>query len=157
HNTNAKFLFISPNAKAEILRLANKFNLDEKKIIVKEATRKEVPALLSLSKFAVFFIKPCYSKIASSPTKHGEIMAMGIPVISNAGVGDVKEIIEKYKSGFLINDFSDAAYAEIIKSILFKKTFDSEEIRNGAKEFYNLENAIKSYKKIYDIILQPAT
>ncbi|MEI9956314.1 MAG: hypothetical protein WDM90_08440 [Ferruginibacter sp.] len=50
-----------------------------------------MPLLLSLSQFSVFFIKPCYSKQSSSPTKHGEIMAMGIPLITNSGVGDVEK------------------------------------------------------------------
>jgi len=153
HNANAKFLFISPNAKADILRLANKFNLDEKKIIVKEATRKEVPALLSLSKFAVFFIKSCYSKQSSSPTKHAEIMAMGIPVVTNSGVGDLAEIIAQSKSGIVLSKLSESEYLSAATRIAEGISFESKLIRKGAIEFYNLENAIEKYNKIYERIL----
>src|SRR6185437_2932087 len=132
HNTNAKFLFISPNAKAEILRLANKFNLDEKKIIVKEATRKEVPALLSLSKFSAFFIRPCYSKQSSSPTKHGEIMAMGIPVITNAGVGDVGDIVTASNSGLVLDSLNEKQFHLIADKIAEGIIFDKGTIRNAA-------------------------
>src|SRR6185312_3019958 len=153
HNKNAKFLFISPNAKSEILRLANKFNLDEKKIIVKKATRKEVPALLSLSEFAVFFIKPCYSKQSSSPTKHGEIMAMGIPVITNRGVGDVAEIIAQSKSGMVLSKLNESKYLSTALQMAEGISFENKLIRKSAVEFYNLENAIEKYNKIYERIL----
>ena len=71
----------------------SQYGLAQNKLIVKQGKRYEVPVLLSFSNYALFFIKPCYSKISSSPTKHGEIMAMGIPVITNRGVGDVEEIV----------------------------------------------------------------
>jgi glycosyltransferase involved in cell wall biosynthesis len=152
-NLRAKFLFISPNAKVEILRLANQFNLDEKKIIVKDAKRNEVPALLSLSKFSVFFIKSCYSKQSSSPTKHGEIMAMDIPVITNSGVGDVAEIVEKSQSGIVLSELNENQYASAANQIAEGTAFHNKHIRNAAVEFYNLENAIEKYNKIYQQIL----
>lgn len=152
-NANAKFLFISPNAKARILRLANKFHVDEKKIIVKEAKRNEVPALLSLSKFSVFFIKPCYSKQSSSPTKHGEIMAMNIPVITNSGVGDVAEIVEKSQSGIVLSELNECQYASTAHQIAEGIAVNNKHIRNAAVEFYNLENAIEKYNNIYKRIL----
>jgi glycosyltransferase involved in cell wall biosynthesis len=152
-NANTKFLFISPNAKPEISRLANEFNLDEKKIIVKEANRKEVPALLSLSKFSVFFIKPCYSKQSSSPTKHGEITAMGIPVITNQGVGDVADIIEQSKSGMVLSKLNESEYLSAAVQIAQGISFDDKLIRKAAVKFYNLENAIEKYNKIYKRIL----
>ncbi len=155
--SNTKILFISPQNHSEIKSYANKFGIPDEKLIIRNGKRHEVPALLSFSNYSVFFIKPCYSKMSSSPTKHGEIMAMGIPVITNSGVGDVKQIVEKYKSGFVINDFSDSNYDEILKNILSQNEFDKSAIRNGAKEFYDLGNAIKHYKKIYDTILYPAT
>jgi hypothetical protein len=51
--------------------------------------RKDVPVVISLANVAVFFIKPSYSKKASSATKMAEILAMEIPVVTNSGWGDV--------------------------------------------------------------------
>ena len=79
----AKFLFISPHRHEEIKAIAAQYEIQADKVLVKKASRVQVPALLSLSNYSIFFIKPCYSKQSSSPTKHGEIMAMGIPVITN--------------------------------------------------------------------------
>ena len=150
----AKFLFISNNKHEEITTAANKYNIPENKIIVKFASRKEVPTLLSFSAFSLFFIKPCYSKLSSSPTKHGEIMAMGIPVITNSGVGDVKEIVEKYDAGYVLDSFSENEMKAVIKTIVSnEKKFDNNKIREGAAEFYNLDKTVNTYQQVYKKIL----
>lgn len=150
----AKFLFISPHRHEDILAAAGKYGLPPQQIITRNAGRHEVPVLLSFSKYSIFFIKPCYSKLSSSPTKHGEIMAMGIPVITNSGVGDVKEIVNKYHAGFVVDDFSGETFNTVIDEIISGKKFNADEIRHGASEIYSLTNAIQSYLNIYKKILE---
>ncbi len=150
---NAKFLFISPHESEIILAIAKRFDIAEEKIIVKNARRNEVPLLLSLSKYSIFFIKACYSKQSSSPTKHGEIMSMGIPVITNSGVGDVAEIVEKYQSGIVIKNLDKKNYDTCTEK-LCTTNYDATKIRAGAKAFYSLENAIEKYLKVYNDILE---
>jgi glycosyltransferase involved in cell wall biosynthesis len=150
---SAKFLFISPHAKEKIIAEAKKFGIKEDKIIVCKATREEVPALISLSKFSVFFIKPCYSKQSSSPTKHGEIMAMGIPVITNTGVGDVAEIVKKYSAGITLKDLDEKEFNAAITIMKSDEHFENDTIRQGALEYYNLHHAVTAYKEIYSHIL----
>jgi glycosyltransferase involved in cell wall biosynthesis len=147
----AKFLFISPHNHSLIADAAKKFGIPGEKILVKHGKRHEVPALLSFSNYSIFFIKPCYSKLSSSPTKHGEAMAMGIPVITNAGVGDVQEIVEKYKSGFVLKELNEENYKYVIQRLL-TDDFDKAKIREGAKEFYSLESAVQQYLKVYSNI-----
>jgi len=149
---SAKFLFISPHRHEVIEAAAAKQGLDAGRIITRQASRHEVPVLLSFSSYSIFFIKPCYSKMSSSPTKHGEIMAMGIPVITNSGVGDVKEIVNKYNAGFVLDDFSEKAFTDVINSISAGNNFNRETIRKGAFDFYALPEAINRYRKVYDAI-----
>ena len=149
----AKFLFISPHLHNVIEAEAAKQGISAEKIIVKHGKRNEVPLLLSLSNYSLFFIKPCYSKLSSSPTKHGEIMAMGIPVITNSGVGDVKEIVEKYQSGFVVDEFSDDAFNKVIDKMALVNSFNKNVIRKGAEEFYALDKAVESYLQLYKEIL----
>jgi len=148
-----KFLFISPHRHEVIMEAAKKYDIPADRIIVKKGDRHEVPVLLSFSNYSLFFIKPCYSKISSSPTKHGEIMAMGIPVITNAGVGDVEEITTKYNAGIVLKDLNKEEYEKTALLIAEGKTFNTEEIIAGAKEYYNLENAIQKYRYVYQQIL----
>lgn len=150
----AKFLFISNNRHQAILDAAAEFQIPAGKIIVKMGQRHEVPVLLSFSDYSLFFIKPCYSKLSSSPTKHGEIMAMGIPVITNSGVGDVKEIVEKYKAGYVLDDFSISTMQKTVEAICANSsTFNANDIRQGAIEFYSLENTLATYRKVYKEVI----
>ncbi len=153
YNSNAKFLFISPHLHEHITGTAAQYGIPANKVIAVKGNRPQIPLLLSLSNYSIFFIKPCYSKLSSSPTKHGELMAMGIPVISNSGVGDVKEIITKYNSGFIIDDFSEASFKEVIQNMQ-SGSFNKEEIRAGAFDFYSLDHAIEAYIALYNKILK---
>jgi glycosyltransferase involved in cell wall biosynthesis len=148
-----KFLFISPHRHDDIKAAALKYGIDAGKIITKKASRKQVPVLLSLSRYSVFFIKPCYSKQSSSPTKHGEIMAMGIPVITNSGVGDVAGIVSAFKSGIVIDNFTNDAFEAVANKIILNDDYDAKKIRQGALEFYALDKAVEKYCRIYDRIL----
>jgi glycosyltransferase involved in cell wall biosynthesis len=152
-NAATKFLFISPHRHEEIIAAAQKYNIPAEVIITKKANRQQVPVLLSLSRYSVFFIRPCYSKQSSSPTKHGEIMAMGIPLITNSGVGDVEEIVKRYDAGIVIDQFNELSYAAAANKILSGLPYDAVRIRQGATDFYSLEKAIEKYAGIYGRIL----
>jgi len=148
----AKFLFISPHRHDVILDAASKELVPAEKIITVHANRNQVPEYLSIADYALFFIKPCYSKISSSPTKHGELMAMGIPVITNTGVGDVAEIVRESNSGILIESFDDTGMDKAVNEILTLK-FNRESIRESAFTFYSLDKAVQTYRQAYDKIL----
>ena len=149
----AKFLFISPHRHELIIEAAKKHAVALENIILRKGMYSDVPLLLSLSNYSIFFIKPCYSKISSSPTKHGEIMAMGIPVITNSGVGDVEEITNKYNSGFVLQNFTKQEYNRVIDTMVKGVNFDKSQIVKGEKEYYNLESAIEKYARVYIKIL----
>jgi len=148
-----KFLFISPNLHPQIRESAKKYGIEDNRIVIRSSSRQDIPLLLSLSQYSIFFIKPCFSKLSSSPTKHGEIMAMGIPVITNGGVGDVQAIVEKYHAGYVVEDFSDESYQVVIDRMLHKPAPDPTEIRSGAEEVYSLEKAVEAYGRMYSEIV----
>lgn len=151
----AKFLFISPHRHEDIRTAASAAGLPADRIITRKASRLEVPLMLSLSDASVFFIRPCYSKLSSSPTKHGEIMAMGIPLVTNSGVGDVEEIVLRYRSGIIVHDFTDNNFSSAVDALFNGSRFDGPAIRQGAVEFYSLNSAIEKYNKIYHAIFNP--
>jgi hypothetical protein len=50
--------------------------------------------------------------VSSSPTKVGEYLASGPPILANRGVGDVDAIVERHHVGVFMEDFSDHSYAK---------------------------------------------
>ncbi|GEO03208.1 glycosyl transferase [Adhaeribacter aerolatus] len=149
----AVFLFITPEPAEEILAPARKLGLNPADFIIRSATRKEVPVFTASSDINLFFIKQSYSKIASSPTKLGEILAMGLPVVCNSRVGDVAEIVANTNSGVAIDDFSPESYKKVVAKIpeLLKK--NGAAIRSRAIDYYTLDNAIQKYAQVYSYLL----
>lgn len=77
----------------------------------------EVPRYLKASDIAVSFIRACYSKLSSSPTKIAEYLAAGLPVVCNAGIGDVDEVIEGDRVGVVLRDFDDESFARALEEV----------------------------------------
>lgn len=151
---HCKFLIITGDHPEIALQAAKKLNIDLNKLIIKKAERKEVPYLIALSKFSMFFIKPSYSKKASSPTKLAEILGMGIPVICNAHVGDVESIVNKGQVGFVVQEFKPQAYEIAIDAMLKYLPAKSEAIAKYAGQYASLEDGVTKYKSVYDGILK---
>lgn len=103
--TEAKFLFITHSRPSMILDRISKYGISAADLVIKEANRQEVPVFTKASDINISFIKPVFSKLASSPTKLGEVLAMGIPVIVNSGVGDVEQVVNESGGGIIIHNF----------------------------------------------------
>jgi len=147
---HAKFLIITAEEPDSFLALAKFLGVDVEKLIFTSSKRKELPALLSICNSSVFFIKPAFSKIASSPTKLGELLSMGIPVICNTGIGDTDEKISASQSGVICNSFDEDEYKRCTLQLLkIEKEMDVQLIREKAIELFNLENGVDTYANVY--------
>ncbi len=147
--SNSKFLFITPDLPEMIIQMAEKKGIPAEKIIVQKASRNEVPVLIAMSQISIFFIKPVFSKRASSPTKMGEIMGMGVPVICNSNVGDVDEIIEGSNGGYIIDSFDDPSYEKAIQSMNGLINIKPVEIRKSAEKYFSLQAGVNKYDMVY--------
>ncbi len=149
---NAKFVFITPDEPSLIKTKAVAKNIKEQDLRIFVAKREELPTLLAMADFSIFFIRPSYSKMASSPTKQGELMSMGIPIICNSGVGDSDYIVNKYRSGLLIPSFDIESYASCINQLDDLGSLDRLNIVNGAFEYFSLEKGVALYHQVYQFI-----
>jgi len=143
----AVFLFVTHDDHESVLRFAAQMDISQEKLRFKKAARNEMPGCILASNVSLFFIQPVFSKKASSPTKQGEIMAMEIPIVCNAGVGDTDFVIQKYRAGWVVNDFSEEEYDKVIREM--SHPLNKQEIRAGAKEFYSLAEGVKRYSQVY--------
>ncbi|HLP20698.1 MAG TPA: glycosyltransferase [Chitinophagales bacterium] len=144
----AKFLFITNEPAELVLSKACEMQIAADRFIITPAPSPLVPTYLSLSSISFFFIKPVFSKQASSPTKQGEIMGMGIPYICNTGVGDVDEIVKDTRSGYLVDHFTVEDYRKTVNTIL-TTTLNANEIRQGAFKYYSLTKGVDNYNNVY--------
>ena len=81
-------------------------NFSERDFLVSSVRPEDIPSYLGAADAAVSFIRACYSKQSSSPTKIAEYLAGGLPIIANVGVGDVDSVLDEHQVGVLMSDFS---------------------------------------------------
>jgi glycosyltransferase involved in cell wall biosynthesis len=150
-NFDFVFLILTKDDPEKVKEEARQANISLDKIHIQYVPRNQLPLYLALSNYSVFFIRNSFSKIASSPTKHAELMGMGVPVVCNS-IGDTGHIIEKTKTGIVVPEFSQQAL-QLAADKLFHENFDKEYIRNCAKEIFDLSYGIKKYMEIYQRLL----
>lgn len=144
----ALFLFITRDRPRLILEEAAKHGIGADEIAVHSASRDEVPRFIAAADVGVSFIRPSFSKKASSPTKLGEMLALGIPVITNAGVGDVAEVMVDTGGGVTVSNFDDATLSAAVDALL-EQRISSDAIRSGARRWFDLNDGIEEYDRIY--------
>lgn len=151
---DAKFLFITPDEREIILRSAGKQGIPKERIIITSSTRNDIPLHISLSHHSVYFIRPTYSKKASSPTKMAELLAMRVPIITNSGIGDTDTIVKESGCGILLDDLSERSMDEAISRMNTFAAKDRSHLRKTAEKYFSLEKGIAAYDAVYREMLK---
>lgn len=146
----AIFLFITPDAPELIFTAATRKGVPHTAIKIIKANREEVPAYTLMMDVSIFFILPSFSKTASSPTKLGELMSLGIPVICNKGVGDVERIVTEENCGILVEAFSTTAYQRATEELMSMYDHrNTAAIRQSAIRRFSVDQGAAAYLSIY--------
>jgi glycosyltransferase involved in cell wall biosynthesis len=69
----------------------------------------QIGVYLASADFGIAFIRPRPSEVAASPTKVGEYLGAGLPVICSAGIGDLDSLIVP-DIGTLVAEHTEASY-----------------------------------------------
>lgn len=113
----------------------------------------EIPAYLAAADTAISFIKACYSKLSSSPTKIAEYLAAGLPIIANPGVGDVDDLIESRRVGAIIEDFTKESYLKVLSELKSISDVRSRSRETATAEFDLEKSGGARYRLLYNRIL----
>jgi glycosyltransferase involved in cell wall biosynthesis len=114
---DAHLLWLTTGSHDRVRELMKSRNVDSENFSVLSIASGSVPSYLAAADAGLAFIKRCVSKLASSPTKNGEYLACGLPLIINAGVGDSDSLINDWKAGVLIEQFTEDEYANAARAI----------------------------------------
>ena len=148
-------LFVTKDNFDQVRDKATRAGLPTNKITVTTASRIEIPALLSVTDVSYFFIKPSYSKMSSCPTKLGEILGMGKPVICNQGVGDIDTIFASGEIGNTLDVIDRTSWLQAVDSLARLLKLEPAEIRKKGLTLFRLETGIDAYCAIYKDLCQP--
>ena len=148
---NAKLLIINRNDHAYIRQCLEACEIETNSVEIKVAQYCDVPKEIGRMNAGIFIYTPTNSQISRAPTKMGEFLACGIPCLGNAGIGDVKEILENEQVGVVLNDFSLQSIEKAVDRLL-ELTNDLEVQRrciSVAQRYFTLDIGVKAYDRIY--------
>ena len=113
----AHLLWLTTGRPERVRELMTARDIGQDQFTIRSVAASDVPSYLAAGDVGLSFIKPCFSKIASSPTKNGEYLACGLPLIINAGIGDSDSLVTDWQAGVLIKELDepsfDRAYSEL--------------------------------------------
>jgi len=149
----AHFLFLTQAANQKAINRAMADHcVADSSYSIQEVSYSKVPEYISMADISIFFIKPLHSKISSSPTKLGESLACGLPVVINSGIGDCDQIVNGNSVGIVIDGFNSKSYQKALlqlEKIIREQQTYSLRCRETAERFFSLERAANQYKSIY--------
>jgi glycosyltransferase involved in cell wall biosynthesis len=154
---DAHFLWLTPGSHERLDALMRERGFERESYTVRAARSTEVASYLSASDAGVAFIKPCFSKLASSPTKTAEYLACGLPVVLNAGVGDSDLLVTRERVGALVAEFTEDEYARAA-SVVRSMSEEPEATRRHAREvverlFDVRRIGLEGYARLYEEVL----
>jgi hypothetical protein len=77
-------------------------------------------------------------------------MAMGVPLVCNAGVGDTDLVVKQYNAGIVIDEMNETNYRS---SLISDSCYDRALTMKGSHEFYGLEVGVQGYLSVYHKLL----
>lgn len=116
-----------PHARLKILTAApagetstrlRQIGLDPTQFDLQSVSPELVPQILANAAVGISFRKPAFSQIAASPTKVPEYLMAGLPVISNAGIGDTDQILQSERVGIVISELNQEGYRRAARQLL---------------------------------------
>ncbi len=79
-----------------------------------------------------------------------EALAVGVPIVSNARIGDIDTMTTRLKAGAIIDLGESDSLSSIVSSLDSLKEMGGYALRARAKPELDLQVAESSYKKIYE-------
>jgi glycosyltransferase involved in cell wall biosynthesis len=146
---DSHFLIITKDSEDLVRKAALKHDVSSDKYTVVSSSRVDMPYFISLTTASLFFIRPSFSKSASSPTKMGELLSMGVPVITNAGVGDVDDIVHETNCGVIISNFNKKEYQQAVSNLLENCNLYKNNTVTAANKYFSLKDGVEKYAKVY--------
>jgi glycosyltransferase involved in cell wall biosynthesis len=120
--------------------------------LIVSASHSEMPRIVSESHFGIAICRPdnLATSSAAVPTKVGEFLASGRPVIVSSGIGDLDQMLSKTKTGVIIHhrDSLKEVGQKIDEIILDPKT--PARCRELAMEHFDMDKAVDRYLDIYE-------
>ena len=149
---NPYFLIITNNPSNVIYQSLQLRNIPKDSYDVRQMTRAQLKDALPVADVSLMFYRRILSGAGCCPTKFGESLACGLPIIINTGIGDTESIVNNEKIGVVVKEFSQESYKNAIEQLmqlLSERNALRQRCRLASIKHFSLDKAIDKYSKIY--------
>lgn len=108
--TGLHFLVLTQADPAQVTEELERHRIGADEYTVTRCEPADVPRFLAASDLAISFIAPVFSKISSSPTKIGEYLGAGLPIVATRGIGDLDALLSDPVVAVFVDEISADAY-----------------------------------------------
>lgn len=150
-------MILTQSPRQMVMDQMSNLGIDEKDFLVTQVSPDDVPTYLKSADIGISFIKPCYSKQSSSPTKIAEYLASGLPIVCNAGIGDLDKLIEAKRSGVLLREFTPQAYLKALHEVDVMRGDETlpTRLRGVARQEFDLVGVGRTrYRRLYERLVE---
>jgi glycosyltransferase involved in cell wall biosynthesis len=156
HDPQLRFLILNRGHHDVIARTLERVRVDGVGVVA--AAPEEVPTHLRRAWAGIHFINAARSRQGFCPTKLGEYLAAGLPVIVNGGVGDTDEMVVGERVGVVITRFAPDEYLgawEALRSLAAEPGLRRRCVETARRRLA-LGVGVARYHAVYDALLAPA-
>jgi len=151
HRPDARFLIINQQMHAHIRNQLEAAGVPQDCVEIKAQGYHGVAQEIRKMDAGMFFLKPFPSFRAVAPTKLGEFLASGVPCLSNAGIGDLEEILEGGSVGVILRRHDRQGQEDAVGRLLELAANPETRQRcvDTARRYFSLEAAVQAYNRLY--------
>lgn len=148
---DARLLIINKHQQDTIARAIGCTGIDPCTVEIVASDHASVPGHIRRMDAGLALITPYFSKIASAPTKLAEYLGCGVPVVGNAGCGDMAQIIAEDCVGIAMTDTRPETIATAAAALLERLADPTLGARcvACAHRHFALDAGAERYRRIY--------
>jgi len=151
----AKMIIINRNEHELVRASAAKAGIPIEKIEITKSSYKDVASHIQRMHAASVLIRPCFSKIASAPTKLAEYLGCSVPCVGSYGVGDMEDVLEGEGTGVILRSFDLEAISKAAQQIITLSQNSDVRLRcrETALSHFSLKKGVEAYRLIYSNLI----
>lgn len=159
-NDRAHALILTEEDATEAVAMLEARGVAADRITVRGVPHHEVPNWFSLAAAGILLIKSAPSKRASAPTKLGEFLACGVPVVTTPRIGDSEDLVRSTRTGVVAGSLSTEGLSAALDD-LDRLRRDGARLRDrcrqAAMDRLSLDRAVADYAALYRDLAEDGT
>jgi glycosyltransferase involved in cell wall biosynthesis len=148
---SARFEVVTRDNPQEVRRAIDAASMLGSRLKIGARRPQDMPEAVRSHDVSVMFFTDGLSRLGCSPTRMGEALGCGLPVIANGGVGDVARIVTEHRVGVLAASSTDSDMTATLDTLdaLMADPDLAARCRAAAEAVFSLEGGVAAYDDLY--------